>query len=96
MNYVDPLGDPAVDCPVCLSPMRVKLDEKGNEFFACINSQTCNGSRSIMGNDSSKVKSQNNFPTCPRCQSEMKQRNGPRGPFLGCSQYPRCRGTRSL
>lgn len=32
---------------------------------------------------------------CPRCDSRMKPRDGRRGPFWGCSAYPRCRGTRN-
>lgn len=32
--------------------------------------------------------------TCPRCQSGMLAKQGPSGPFFGCSKYPSCRGTR--
>jgi len=30
---------------------------------------------------------------CPSCGMAMKQRQGPRGAFLGCSGYPKCRAT---
>ena len=38
---------------------------------------------------------------CPRCKSLMVQRKARRGPnaggtFLGCSTYPRCKGTRQI
>lgn len=38
-------------------------------------------------------------PVCPRCDSEMVEREAKRGPqagakFLGCSKYPVCKGTR--
>ncbi len=33
---------------------------------------------------------------CPICGGEMAERNGSRGPFWGCCDYPRCRGTRSI
>lgn len=33
---------------------------------------------------------------CPRCGSPMKKRSGSRGPFLGCTRFPDCRGTRDL
>ena len=34
---------------------------------------------------------------CPACQvNRMVHRTGPYGPFLGCSTYPKCRGTRRL
>ena len=32
---------------------------------------------------------------CPRCNSGMILRYGSKGAFYGCSQFPRCRGTRS-
>lgn len=28
---------------------------------------------------------------CPRCGSPMVQKHGSRGPFVGCSAFPRCR-----
>jgi DNA helicase-2/ATP-dependent DNA helicase PcrA len=30
---------------------------------------------------------------CPKCGSSMVKRYGKRGPFMGCSRYPRCNGT---
>lgn len=40
-------------------------------------------------------------PSCPRCGSEMVVRTAQKGPqagnkFLGCTRYPKCRGTRNL
>lgn len=35
-------------------------------------------------------------PSCPRCHAPMKRRVGSRGPFLGCTGYPKCRATREL
>ena len=32
--------------------------------------------------------------SCPRCSSNMVLRNGRRGKFYGCSQYPRCYGSK--
>lgn len=29
---------------------------------------------------------------CPECGAPMSPRNGPRGPFYGCTKYPICRG----
>ena len=29
---------------------------------------------------------------CPKCKSKMVTRKGPYGSFLGCSQYPKCKG----
>ncbi len=32
--------------------------------------------------------------TCPECGGPMELRQSRRGAFLGCSGYPKCRGTR--
>ena len=32
--------------------------------------------------------------TCPQCEAPMKLRPGRGGYFLGCSKYPKCKGTR--
>ena len=34
-----------------------------------------------------------NKRTCPRCKSELVERTGVYGKFLGCSSYPKCRYT---
>lgn len=31
-------------------------------------------------------------PTCPSCGGRMTARDGQRGPFWGCTSYPKCRG----
>lgn len=33
---------------------------------------------------------------CPECGGTLRRRNGRNGPFMGCSNFPRCRFTRSL
>src|SRR5271166_213691 len=33
---------------------------------------------------------------CPKCGAVMRAKNGRYGPFLGCSNYPRCRETRNV
>jgi len=33
---------------------------------------------------------------CPICGGETRERQGRRGPFLGCSSYPDCRGARDI
>ncbi len=30
--------------------------------------------------------------TCPKCGAPMNLRIGKRGPWLGCSKFPKCRG----
>ena len=33
---------------------------------------------------------------CPKCGAEMHEKSGRYGRFLGCSNWPRCNGTRDL
>lgn len=33
---------------------------------------------------------------CGKCGADMKRRNGQRGPFLGCSNYPECKNIQSV
>jgi four helix bundle suffix protein len=35
-------------------------------------------------------------PECPECGNPMRRRNSAKGPFWGCSQYPKCKGTRNI
>ncbi len=42
-----------------------------------------------------KKKTTYNPNVCPECGGYLKEKNGQYGPFIGCSNYPRCRYTRS-
>lgn len=33
---------------------------------------------------------------CPKCSSVLTERKGPRGNFLGCSNFPRCKHTQNV
>ncbi|WP_224984915.1 topoisomerase DNA-binding C4 zinc finger domain-containing protein [Geomonas agri] len=35
-------------------------------------------------------------PVCPKCERKMMRRTGRYVQFWGCSNYPRCRGTRDI
>ncbi|MGI2270001.1 topoisomerase DNA-binding C4 zinc finger domain-containing protein [Staphylococcus cohnii] len=37
-----------------------------------------------------------NNEKCPRCNSELVVRTGKNGQFLGCSNYPNCKYTKSI
>jgi len=34
------------------------------------------------------------IPKCPKCESRMRERDGPHGKFWGCTRYPKCKGFR--
>ena len=33
---------------------------------------------------------------CEKCGAPMAVKKGPRGPFLGCTAYPKCRSTKPM
>lgn len=35
-------------------------------------------------------------PVCPQCGQSMRKRKSAKGPFWGCSQFPNCKGTRTV
>lgn len=54
------------------------------------------GSRSKSSAPKAKADLDPNAPVCPKCNSPMVKRKGPRGEFWGCSTFPKCKGTRPL
>ena len=47
-----------------------------------------------FGKPKKKPKNTPPAPMCPKCKSPMVRRTSEFGPFWGCNQFPRCRGTR--
>ena len=43
-----------------------------------------------------KVKRKIDTSICPECGSRLVEKNGRNGRFIGCSNYPNCRYTRSI
>jgi DNA topoisomerase-1 len=103
-NPVKPL-DLGIQCEKCGSPMAVKRGPRG-PFLGCTAYPKCRGTKPIP--EDLKEKVQEMFPapakkalpavevndTCPECGSPMKLRQGRGRWFLGCSKYPKCKGTR--
>ncbi|MHB0962682.1 MAG: type I DNA topoisomerase [Gemmatimonadaceae bacterium] len=80
-------------CPQCGG----KLLPKGGffgPFVACENHpKTCKYTRPLKGERVPPVMTE--YP-CPICTKPMVIRRGRSGEFLGCSTFPKCRGTRSM
>jgi DNA topoisomerase-1 len=103
-NPVKPV-DSGIPCEKCGKPMVVKRGPRG-PFLGCSDYPTCKTTKKIP--EEMKEKVQAMFPPrekkpvpqievnepCPKCGSPMKLRAGGRkGYFLGCSTFPKCRGT---
>jgi DNA topoisomerase-1 len=106
---VDAQGNPlvietGVSCEKCGAPMKVRRGPRG-PFLGCSAYPKCRSSKPVPEELKEKLKTLMPAPakklpavevseTCPDCGGPMKLRPGRRGPFLGCSKYPKCKGTR--
>src|SRR5947209_12746835 len=109
---VDPQGKPTVrevsqhKCPVCGRDM-IKRKGRFGEFLGCSGysvknekgepSCTCIINLDKAGNPMPpKPKPITTTIACPTCGSPLYLRGGKRGPWLGCSKYPKCRGRAAM
>jgi DNA topoisomerase-1 len=101
-NPVQPI-DPGIECEKCGAPMIVRRGPRG-PFLGCSRYPKCRGTKQVPAELKEKLKAVMPAPpkapavevseTCPECGAAMKLRRGFKGFFLGCSKYPKCRGTR--
>jgi DNA topoisomerase-1 len=107
-NPVKPI-DTGVFCEKCGSPMAVKQSWRG-PFLGCSAYPKCRSTQKMSEELKEKLKDKLPPPppkkqslkievsdTCPQCNAAMKLREGRGGTyFLGCSKYPKCRGTKEV
>ena len=103
-NPVQPI-DTGIECEKCGSPMKVRKGPRG-PFLGCSAYPKCRSHKPLPEELKERVKDLMPAPakkatpavevqeTCPDCGAPMKLRPSRRGYFLGCSKYPRCKGTR--
>jgi DNA topoisomerase-1 len=106
-NPVKPI-DTGVTCDKCGGPMAVRKGPRG-PFLGCAAYPKCRSIKNIKDlPEELQEEIRRRYPapakketpqveiteTCPECDSPMKLRQGRQGWFLGCSKYPRCKGTR--
>ena len=109
---VDPQGKPTLrevsqhKCPICGREM-IKRKGRFGEFLGCSGysvknengepSCTCIINLDKDGNPlPPKPKPITTTVACPTCGSPLYLRGGKRGPWLGCSKYPKCRGRAAM
>lgn len=86
-----------VHCPRCRAPMRQRSGPYG-EFWSCSRFPQCKGTRRIAEEPQTPPEASDDGMDqppvpCPHCYAPLVRRNGPKGPFWGCSRYPGCRTT---
>ncbi len=103
---VDKSGKPIVLaeevlCDLCGGRMRPKSGRRG-VFLACENYPECKNTRPLPEEEArrkqllEKLTADGRLPRCEKCGEPMDLKMGPRGPFLGCSAYPKCKSTMSI
>ena len=103
---VDEAGKPIVleeeiACDLCGGRMRPKSGRRG-VFLACENYPECKFTRPLPEEEArrkkllEKLSADGRLPRCDKCGAPMELKMGPRGPFLGCSTYPKCSFTMSI
>ncbi|HVZ35088.1 MAG TPA: DNA topoisomerase, partial [Polyangiaceae bacterium] len=93
-----PIESSNIACVKCGSPMSRRTGRFG-PFLGCTRyndkENPCDGLLNIDKKGYVTAPSQPPLLTdlpCPKCESPMNLRNGVRGPWLGCSRFPKCRG----
>jgi len=89
-------------CPECGQETSAKLVRKWGRygwFLSCSRYPDCKYRRNA--NQSAEQAAEQAEPEltdvpCPKCGKPMVRRSGRFGPFLGCSDYPKCRGIKNL
>ncbi len=83
-----------VACPEDGSPMELRNGRFG-PFLASVNYPKVNYVLNLDKKRGIKYPSMPPVTTdlpCPKCQAPLNLRRGKRGPWLGCSRFPKCRG----
>jgi DNA topoisomerase-1 len=104
-NPMKPI-ETGLSCEKCGSTMVVKRGPRG-PFLGCSAYPKCRSTMQVPADLKEKLKDilppppkKKEAPavevreTCPECDAPMKLRPGRGGYFLGCSKYPKCKGTR--
>ena len=92
---------PDVKCDVCGEPMVVRRSRRG-PFLGCSKYPECTSTRPMPGSAeeaqsvTKKEPAQWTSVPCEKCGRPMAIRMSKRGPFLGCSGFPRCRSLKKM
>ncbi len=81
-------------CPECGKHLQ-KIWSRRKYFYGCSDYPTCKYTAPLEALDFNKADYAPDFDweqVCPKCEKEMKMRFGKFGAFLGCTNYPECKG----
>ncbi|UCF31987.1 MAG: type I DNA topoisomerase [bacterium] len=92
-------GQTDMDCPECGRNKLLIRTGKNGEFVGCSGYPECRFTSNFTRTPDGGIKlveEEEREEKCPVCGNPMVVRQSRAGPFLGCSLYPECRGTRPL
>jgi DNA topoisomerase-1 len=78
-------------CPDCGRPVVKKFGKHGLWFLSCSGWPDCKWSQQLDENGDPLPEPEGIGEKCPKCESELVQKTGRFGPFVGCSNYPDCK-----
>jgi ssDNA-binding Zn-finger/Zn-ribbon topoisomerase 1 len=95
------------DCPDCSGVLYFRKGRHaGSMFIACSSWPSCQHREPVVASaavpppDLAEIErakaAMAAAPKCPKCGAVLRLINGSRGPFIGCTAYPRCRYTESI
>ena len=87
-----------IDCDICGSKMVIRWSRHG-AFLGCSNFPQCKNIKQFERDDGGKIRiveEKISDVVCDKCGSQMVNKNGRYGPFLACSNYPRCNNIKPL
>ncbi|HQH79910.1 MAG TPA: type I DNA topoisomerase [bacterium] len=85
-------------CDKCGSKMVIKWGRHG-EFLACSKYPECRTTKEFSREENGELRLQKVEPTgevCDLCGKPMLMKRGRYGQFLACSEYPKCKNTKSI
>ncbi|MCK4601691.1 MAG: topoisomerase DNA-binding C4 zinc finger domain-containing protein, partial [Phycisphaerae bacterium] len=83
-----------IACPKCGQEMLIRKGRFG-PFLSCSKYPDCDGVVNLDRKGNVKPPAAPPLAvdlSCPKCNSPLNLRRSKRGPWLGCSKYPKCRG----
>ena len=88
-------------CPECGEETGAKLVRKWGRygwFLSCSRYPDCKYRRNAKrsAEEADRPEPEMTDVPCPKCGKPMVKRSGRFGPFLGCSDYPKCKGIKNL
>ena len=86
------------NCPECGQQLVKRAGRGGRPFIGCSGYPKCRYTRPLEGAKGAGPRQEpiSTDIECPDCGQKLVLRHSRRGPFLGCSAYPKCKFTRSV